>query len=84
MPKNTAMNTIDINLVYPKTREESRTPLARAVREAELDKVLLPALPRVGDYFQHPYGKGTRFKVKAVVFEANSDACIIFVELEAA
>jgi hypothetical protein len=40
-------------------------------------------LPRIGDYFQRPYGRGKRYKVTAVVFEADSDATAIFVELGA-
>ena len=76
------MNTIHINLVYPKTREGSRTPVDRVIREVEPDKVSLPALPRVGDYFQHPYGKGTRFKIKAIVFDTGAGPAAIYVELE--
>jgi hypothetical protein len=40
-------------------------------------------LPRIGDYFQRPYGRGKRYKVAAVVFEADRDATAIFVELGA-
>jgi hypothetical protein len=49
----------------------------------------VPALPRVGDFFQHPRPDKGRYVVKAVIFEAPvfpeaDGACAtILVELEA-
>lgn len=44
----------------------------------------LSTVPRVGDFFQRPYGRGKRYVVKAVVFEADEDASSIYVELAVA
>jgi hypothetical protein len=69
------MKRIGVNLVY-------------VVDSPEVDKqpaeASLACLPRVGDFFQFPYGRGKRYKVQAVVFEANGDATAIYVELVAA
>jgi hypothetical protein len=66
------MKRINMNLVYlVDSPEVDKQPIA----------VSLLSIPRVGDCFQRPYGRGKRYKVKAVVYEADSDACAIFVEL---
>jgi hypothetical protein len=66
------MNRIAVNLVYlADSPDMSQQPV-----EASLLSV-----PRVGDCFQHPYGKGKRYVVRAVVHEADQDAAAVFVEL---
>jgi hypothetical protein len=62
--------------------------LVYIVDSPDVDKqpvaISLPCIPRIGDFFQIPYGRGKRYKVKAVVYEADNDACAIYVELVAA
>ena len=67
-----AMETFGVNLVYPSGSSESLTAIG------------VIAMPRVGDLFQYPYGKGKRYRVKAIVYEADGDHSAMFVELEAA
>jgi hypothetical protein len=48
----------------------------------------VPALPRVGDFFQHPQPDKGRYRVSAVIFEAplteHEGACAtVLIELEA-
>jgi hypothetical protein len=68
------MKHTTVNLVY--TGDASDVD----ERPAQADVAFLP---RVGDYFQRPYGRGKRYKVTGIVFEADSDATAIFVELGA-
>jgi hypothetical protein len=69
------MNQISINLVYLADSPEI---------DKQPDKASVSSIPRVGDYFQKPFGRGKRYRVSAVVYEADNDACAIFVELAAA
>ena len=69
------MNRIAVNLVF---LEDSPDPSKQPVETS------MPCVPRVGDLFQRPYGKGKRYIVTAVVHEADQDAAAVFVELAAA
>ena len=62
------MARITMNLIYP-------NPETKSV------PVTLSVVPRIGDFFQIPYGKGKRYRVAAVVFGTDSDASAIMIEL---
>lgn len=71
----TTMNRIAVNLVYLADCPD--------IGKQPVETSML-CLPRVGDFFQRPYGRGKRYVVKAVVHETDQDAVAVFVELGAA
>ena len=73
--KSTTMNRIAVNLVY---LADSPDPGKQPVETS------MSYVPRVGDLFQRPYGKGKRYIVTAVVHEADQEAAAVFVELAVA